>query len=160
MPTASAACAPRKVQPATRPTCSTGWAAIFWSGWSCRWVSLKRTMCGKLPGTSGWSAPTRRIPWRSALSLTVTMRALSVPGGCSPRQGVSSARTAEDLGPHLGVDHYTVGQRKGLGIAAGRPLFVRTILENGDIQLAESGGEFQYPRHCGQCGNPGRQAAG
>ena len=36
----------------------------------------------------------------------------------------------------------TVGQRKGLGIAAGRPLFVKEILPNGDIRLAESGGEY------------------
>ena len=48
----------------------------------------------------------------------------------------------EDLGEHAGVDHYTVGQRKGLGIAAGRPLFVKSILPNGDIQLAETGQEY------------------
>ena len=62
--------------------------------------------------------------------------------GMQPKTGRFIGPDGEDLGPHLGVDHYTVGQRKGLGIAAGRPLFVRTILENGDIQLAESGGEF------------------
>ena len=47
----------------------------------------------------------------------------------------------EDLGPHRGVSHYTVGQRKGLGIAYGQPVFVRRILPNGDIQLATAGGE-------------------
>src|SRR5882762_878203 len=30
----------------------------------------------------------------------------------------------EVIGRHRGVHHYTVGQRKGLGIAAGRPLYV------------------------------------
>ena len=47
----------------------------------------------------------------------------------------------EGLGPHRGVSHYTVGQRKGLGIAYGQPVFVRRILPNGDIQLATAGGE-------------------
>ena len=31
------------------------------------------------------------------------------------------------LGSHQGIAHYTVGQRKGLGVAAGEPLFVRRI---------------------------------
>ena len=62
--------------------------------------------------------------------------------GMQPKTGRFIGPEGEDLGAHLGVDHYTVGQRKGLGISAGRPLFVKAILENGDIQLAESGGEF------------------
>jgi tRNA-uridine 2-sulfurtransferase len=32
--------------------------------------------------------------------------------------------SGEVIGRHRGVHHYTVGQRKGLGIAAGRPLYV------------------------------------
>ena len=31
------------------------------------------------------------------------------------------------LGPHKGIIHYTVGQRKGLGIAMGYPIFVKEI---------------------------------
>jgi tRNA-specific 2-thiouridylase len=31
------------------------------------------------------------------------------------------------LGTHSGVHHYTIGQRKGLGIAGGQPLYVREI---------------------------------
>lgn len=62
--------------------------------------------------------------------------------GMTPRQGRFIGPDGEDLGAHLGVDHYTVGQRKGLGISAGRPLFVREIRPDGNIQLAESGGEF------------------
>ena len=46
------------------------------------------------------------------------------------------------LGPHKGVLRYTVGQRRGLGIALGRPVFVRRILPNGDILLGEAGEEF------------------
>ena len=62
--------------------------------------------------------------------------------GHQPQSGRFLGPDGEDLGPHAGVDRYTVGQRKGLGIAAGRPLFVKSILPNGDIQLAESGGEY------------------
>ena len=45
------------------------------------------------------------------------------------------------LGRHKGLVNYTIGQRKGLGIAYGQPVFVRRILPNGDIQLATAGGE-------------------
>lgn len=62
--------------------------------------------------------------------------------GFVPKSGRFIGPAGEDLGPHAGVDHYTVGQRKGLGIAAGRPLFVKAILPNGDIQLAETGQEY------------------
>ena len=62
--------------------------------------------------------------------------------GMQPMQGHFIDPDGRDLGSHLGVDHYTVGQRKGLGLALGRPVFVKAILPNGDIQLAESGGEF------------------
>lgn len=48
----------------------------------------------------------------------------------------------QDLGPHKGIAHYTVGQRKRLGIALGRPVFVRRILPGGDIQLGWAGEEF------------------
>lgn len=62
--------------------------------------------------------------------------------GFAPRTGHFIGPDGEDLGEHAGVDHYTVGQRKGLGIAAGRPLFVKAILPDGNVQLAESGGEY------------------
>lgn len=46
-------------------------------------------------------------------------------------------------GRHRGLLHYTVGQRKGLGIALGRPVFISRIdaAEN-RIYLADAGGEF------------------
>lgn len=46
------------------------------------------------------------------------------------------------LGPHKGVLRYTVGQRRGLGIALGQPVFVRRILPGGDILLGYAGEEF------------------
>ena len=48
----------------------------------------------------------------------------------------------EVLGSHKGVEHYTIGQRRGLGVACGKPVFVKEILENGDIRLGLSGEEY------------------
>ena len=43
---------------------------------------------------------------------------------------------------HAGILHYTVGQRKGLGIALGRPVFIREIdPQSGNIYLADKGKE-------------------
>jgi tRNA-specific 2-thiouridylase len=36
-------------------------------------------------------------------------------------------REGDVLGSHFGIGHYTVGQRKGLGISLGRPIFVTAI---------------------------------
>lgn len=62
--------------------------------------------------------------------------------GITGLQGEFISPDGERLGPHKGVLHYTVGQRKGLGIALGVPVFIRRIEANGDIHLATSGGEY------------------
>ena len=42
------------------------------------------------------------------------------------------------IGEHKGIIHYTVGQRKGLGVALGKPVFVKKIdPKNGDVFLVE-----------------------
>lgn len=66
---------------------------------------------------------------------------IAARGGHSA-QGRFVGPHGEDLGPHRGVEHYTVGQRKGLGIAYGEPLFVREIGADGSVQLALGGGEY------------------
>ncbi len=45
------------------------------------------------------------------------------------------------LGRHAGVEHFTIGQRKGLGVAAGRPLYVLDIepAAGGRVTLGEDG---------------------
>ena len=49
----------------------------------------------------------------------------------------------EDLGAHKGIISYTVGQRKGLGIAYKEPLYVTNInSSNGNVYLGVSGSEF------------------
>lgn len=62
--------------------------------------------------------------------------------GFAGRAGHFIGPDGADLGPHKGVLHYTVGQRKGLGLALGQPVFVSEIRENGDIQLAAAGDEY------------------
>lgn len=47
------------------------------------------------------------------------------------------------LGRHKGIIHYTVGQRKGLGVTFGKPMFVLRIdAERNEIVLGEKGTEF------------------
>ncbi|MFO7821443.1 MAG: tRNA 2-thiouridine(34) synthase MnmA [Lentisphaeria bacterium] len=47
-------------------------------------------------------------------------------------------KSGRELGRHSGVHRYTVGQRRGLGISAPRPLYVAAIdSETGDITVAE-----------------------
>ncbi len=47
------------------------------------------------------------------------------PEACAPGDIVD--RSGRVLGRHNGIAHFTVGQRKGLGIAAGEPLYVLRI---------------------------------
>ncbi|MGP1586751.1 MAG: tRNA 2-thiouridine(34) synthase MnmA [Treponemataceae bacterium] len=43
------------------------------------------------------------------------------------------------LGRHKGIEHYTIGQRRGLGVAAGEPVYVQSIdAKNNIIVLAPS----------------------
>lgn len=45
------------------------------------------------------------------------------------------------LGKHKGIEHYTIGQRKGLGVSAPNPLYVQKIdAEKNEIVLAEKEG--------------------
>lgn len=47
------------------------------------------------------------------------------------------------LGQHKGIVHYTIGQRKGLGIAFGKPMFVVGIHpDTNQVVLGEKGTEF------------------
>ena len=43
------------------------------------------------------------------------------------------------IGRHKGIIHYTIGQRKGLGIAAGHPVFVADIIpETNEVVIGEN----------------------
>jgi tRNA-specific 2-thiouridylase len=47
--------------------------------------------------------------------------------GKTPRPGQFRLSNGEYLGPHRGIHRYTIGQRKGLGMALGKPVFVTRI---------------------------------
>ena len=46
--------------------------------------------------------------------------------GRQPIPGEYISEAGRVLGPHKGIIHYTIGQRKGLGIALGQPMFVKS----------------------------------
>jgi len=47
------------------------------------------------------------------------------------------------LGRHLGIGHYTIGQRKGLGKAFGRPVYVKEIdASGGNVVLSDEAALF------------------
>jgi len=51
----------------------------------------------------------------------------------------------EVLGRHKGIGHYTVGQRKGLGMAFGRPMYVKRIdAAGGNVVLCDNESLFQH----------------
>ena len=54
-------------------------------------------------------------------------RAVMRYSGVTPEPGDFIDASGKKLGRHEGICKYTVGQRKGLGIAAGEPLYVRSI---------------------------------
>ncbi len=59
------------------------------------------------------------------------------------KQGDFLSPEGKIIAPHKGILHYTVGQRKRLGIALGKPVFIKSIdAESGNIQLAWSGDEY------------------
>ena len=45
----------------------------------------------------------------------------------APLEGNFVSRDGRILGRHKGITHYTIGQRKGLGIALGTPVFVTEL---------------------------------
>ena len=48
----------------------------------------------------------------------------------------------EVISKNKGIIHYTVGQRKGLGISLNKPAFLKKIEKNGDILMGFAGEEF------------------
>ncbi|MDE7232687.1 MAG: tRNA 2-thiouridine(34) synthase MnmA [Lachnospiraceae bacterium] len=56
-----------------------------------------------------------------------------------PKPGNFVSKDGEVLGRHLGITHYTVGQRKGLNLAMGHPVFVTQIRpETDEVVIGEA----------------------
>jgi len=58
--------------------------------------------------------------------------------GYRGKEGSFIAPDGTNLGPHKGCEHYTVGQRRGLDVSYGTPVYVREIQDGGDIALGSS----------------------
>ena len=59
--------------------------------------------------------------------------------GRVPGKGNFVTKDGEILGEHLGITHYTIGQRKGLNLAMGHPVFVNEIRpETDEVVVGEA----------------------
>mgnify|MGYP002509699348 CR=1 FL=1 len=66
-----------------------------------------------------------------------------------PGPGNFVTEDGEVLGRHLGITHYTVGQRKGLNLAMGRPVFVTQIRpETDEVVIGEAQDVFGDTLYC------------
>ncbi|MCR5306316.1 MAG: tRNA 2-thiouridine(34) synthase MnmA [Oscillospiraceae bacterium] len=66
-----------------------------------------------------------------------------------PQDGCFSDETGALLGRHHGIYRYTVGQRRGLGVAAGKPLYVTRIdAESNQIILGDADALLSYEILC------------
>lgn len=66
-----------------------------------------------------------------------------------PKQGNFVLKDGTILGPHKGITHYTIGQRKGLNLAMGHPVFVTEIRpETGEVVIGESEDVFSKELIC------------
>ena len=66
-----------------------------------------------------------------------------------PAEGNFVNEAGEILGKHKGITNYTVGQRKGLGIALGKPVFVSAIKpETNEVVISDTGDVFARELYC------------
>ena len=70
-------------------------------------------------------------------------RELAREAGQEPPPGNFIDQAGNVLGTHKGITHYTIGQRKGLGISFGKPMFVTKIdpISN-TVTLGENGSQY------------------
>lgn len=68
-----------------------------------------------------------------------------------PKPGCFVTADGQVLGRHLGITHYTVGQRKGLNLAMGHPVFVTEIRPRTDeVVIGEAEEVFGDTLYCNQ----------
>ncbi|MBQ1931721.1 MAG: tRNA 2-thiouridine(34) synthase MnmA [Lachnospiraceae bacterium] len=71
--------------------------------------------------------------------------------GKKPIEGNFVTADGKVLGRHKGIIHYTVGQRKGLNLAMGHPVFVTEIRpETNEVVIGEAGDVFTDRLICGK----------
>ena len=71
--------------------------------------------------------------------------------GSVPPEGNFVRTDGSVIGRHKGITHYTVGQRKKLGIALGHPVFVKEIRpQTNEVVIGEAGDVFTDRLICGK----------
>ena len=59
--------------------------------------------------------------------------------GVEPKEGNFVTKDGTEIGRHKGIIHYTIGQRKGLGLSMGHPVFVVAIRpETNEVVIGEN----------------------
>ena len=94
----------------------------------CPSAATPRPRSGRSPATSTCRSTTSPTARRSASSPTTTTSGSSATGG--PGLDTAGPIVDEDgttLGRHDGIEGFTIGQRRGLGIAVGEPRYVVQI---------------------------------
>lgn len=67
-----------------------------------------------------------------------------------PGEGNFVSETGQVLGTHKGITHYTIGQRKGLGLSMGHPVFVSELRPETNEVVISSHDVFQTELTCNQ----------
>lgn len=70
--------------------------------------------------------------------------------GKAPGPGNFVSETGDILGTHKGITHYTVGQRKGLGLSMGHPVFVSELRPETNEVVISGSDVFQTKLACNQ----------
>lgn len=69
--------------------------------------------------------------------------------GRVPGKGYFVTKTGEILGEHQGITHYTIGQRKGLNLAMGHPVFVTDIRpDTNEVVIGENDDVYTDRLYC------------
>ena len=92
------------------------------------WASMPRPRSARSRASTGCRSTTSRTARRSASSPTTTTWRSSASAG--PGRETAGAIVDEEgtvLGEHSGIEAFTIGQRRGLGIAVGTPRYVVQI---------------------------------
>ena len=118
--------------PRTRPTSCSASPRSSWRARCSRWADTDQAAGARAGARDGPGRGREERQPGDLLRSQRRLRRLHRAPTCG-RQGVAAPRrarrdrrqpTAARSGEHEGVHHFTVGQRKGLGIAAGEPLYV------------------------------------
>lgn len=76
-----------------------------------------------------------------------------------PEAGNFVTKDGRVLGRHLGITHYTVGQRKGLNLAMGHPVFVTQLRpETNEVVIGEAEEVFGDTLYCDQVNYMGMES--